>query len=148
MQTLVDLRMGHNEIGDQGAAAFFQSKHHLHSLTLNGCDFHSPGARTLAAGLAASARLLQNLDLSHNSLDGNAVSSLCQSLASNRSLQTLNLSSCGLGNVAGRQVLSTVKALRNATAAGRPSPLQVRAPGFELCCNVSIALRWHSFVTE
>lgn len=127
LQALLDLRMGHNEIGDQGAASFFQTKHQLHSLALDACDIHAAGARLLAAGLSTSARHLLTLDLSHNSLDDNAVTSICQSLATNRTLQTLNLSACALGNPAGRQVLSTVKALRNASAVGRPSRLKVRS---------------------
>ncbi|XP_012590117.1 PREDICTED: NACHT, LRR and PYD domains-containing protein 4 [Condylura cristata] len=94
-QTLTDLQMGRNDVGDVGVATLCEALAHpdcrLEQLGLGHCQLTSACCGALAAALV-STKTLEKLDLRGNPLGHSGVAELCQALGSPEcSLRVLGL---------------------------------------------------------
>nr|XP_012231218.1 PREDICTED: T-complex-associated testis-expressed protein 1 [Linepithema humile] len=111
-----ELDLSHCKLMDTGAHAVgeFLSMHRkLQILHLANNSIGPDGAAGLVHGiLKASSTALKNLDLRLNPLQDEGANHICALLVRNETLETLNISGCGLGPEAGialAEVLSCVK---------------------------------------
>ncbi|KAK3267050.1 hypothetical protein CYMTET_24366, partial [Cymbomonas tetramitiformis] len=98
-QSLAELEIGANRIGDAGALAIGEMLENNVTLTridMTWNNFKGPGAAGLAAGLRLNAQL-QALNLSWNGLDNEGGIYFGEMLKVNCTLRELNLSNCRLG---------------------------------------------------